>query len=115
MTSNNPAAARALAALALLASTDAGAVTVTSLAGAPDPVPLPGQQLVVSFDAPAAPGFSWTGGLATAIDAIAANFRMLVIVVLPSTMRLPSREQFKQSLNAKNVTYFLPLRKYILR
>ncbi len=83
MTSNNPAAALALAALALLASTDAGAVTVTSLAGAPDPVPLPGQQLVVSFDAPAAPGFSWTGGLATAIDAIAANFSMLVIVVLP--------------------------------
>jgi hypothetical protein len=228
MTSNNPAAALALAASALLASADAGAVNVTSLAGAPDP----GQQLVVSFDAPAAPGFSWSGGLATAtgtvrgvhtspalntslygyvssthadpvatlltpaltsisfywgtmdshnwlwvlgadlqpihfvhlstiafdpiayarggsgrnrrlsitadgaetigglrfwargrsfefddfaatlaraIDAIAANFSMLVIVVLPSTMRLPSREQFKQSLNATNVTYFLPL------
>jgi hypothetical protein len=65
MTSHNPTAAIALAALALIASADAGAVTVTSLAGAPDPGPLPGQQLVVTFDAPAAPGFSWTGGLAT--------------------------------------------------
>ena len=59
-------AAFALAALALIASADAGAVTVSSLAGAPDPGPLPGQQLVVNFDAPSAPGFTWTGGLATA-------------------------------------------------
>jgi hypothetical protein len=70
MTSNNPAAALALAASALLASADAGAVNVTSLAGAPDPGPLPGQQLVVSFDAPAAPGFSWSGGLATATGTV---------------------------------------------
>lgn len=59
-------AACALAALALVASADAGAVTVTSIAGAPDPGPLPGQQLVVTFDSPAAAGFSWSGGLATA-------------------------------------------------
>ncbi len=64
MTRHKPAFA--LAALALIASADAGAVTVTSHAGAPDPGPLPGQQLVVTFDTPAAPGFSWTGGLATA-------------------------------------------------
>ena len=69
-TSQNPTAAIALAALALIASADAGAVTVTSLAGAPDPGPLPGQQLVVTFDAPAAPGFSWTGGLATATGSV---------------------------------------------
>lgn len=69
-TSPNTAAAYALAALALIASADAGAVTVTSLAGAPDPGPLPGQQLVVTFDAPAAPGFSWSGGLATAIGTV---------------------------------------------
>jgi hypothetical protein len=70
MTSNNTAAALALAVSALLAIADAGAVTATSLAGAPDPGPLPGQQLVVSFDAPAAPGFSWTGGLTTAIGTV---------------------------------------------
>jgi hypothetical protein len=70
MTSHHPAAAFALAALALIASADAGAVTVTTLAGAPDPGPLPGQQLVVTFDAPATPGFSWTGGLATAIGTV---------------------------------------------
>jgi PEP-CTERM motif len=60
----------ALAAIALIASADAGAVTVTSIAGAPDPGPLPGQQLVETFDAPAAPGFSWTGGLATATGTV---------------------------------------------
>lgn len=60
----------ALAALALIASADAGAVTVTSFAGNPDPGPLPGQQLVVTFDAPAAPGFSWSGGLSTAIGTV---------------------------------------------
>jgi len=70
MTSHNPAAALALAALALIASADAGAVTVTSLAGAPDPGPLPGQQLVVTFDTPAAPGFIWSGGLATAAGTV---------------------------------------------
>ncbi len=48
-------------------------------------------------------------GMASAIDAIAANFSIFVIVLLPSTMRLPSRAQFKQSLNERKVTYFLPL------
>lgn len=66
----NPACALALAALALFASADAGAVTIISLAGAPDPGPRPGEQLVVSFDAPAAPGFRWTGGLTTAIGTL---------------------------------------------
>jgi hypothetical protein len=66
----HPLAALALAALALVASSDAGAVTVTSLAGAPDPGPRPGEQRVVSFDAPPAPGFSWTGGLATATGTV---------------------------------------------
>ncbi|WP_372915826.1 PEPxxWA-CTERM sorting domain-containing protein [Sandarakinorhabdus sp.] len=66
----HPVSAFALAAFALIASADAGAVTVTSIAGAPDPGPRPGQQLVVSFDAPAAHGFSWSGGLATAIGTL---------------------------------------------
>lgn len=70
MTRSNPHAALALAALALLASSDAGAVTVTSLAGAPDPGPRPGERLVVTFDTPAAPGFTWSGGLTTAIGTV---------------------------------------------
>lgn len=69
-TSRSPVAAFVLAALALIASADAGAVTVTSIAGMPDPGPRPGQQLVETFDAPAAPGFSWIGGLATAIGTV---------------------------------------------
>lgn len=60
------AAAFAFAALAMIASADAGAVTITSIGGAPDPGPRPGEQLVVTFDAPNAPGFVWSGGLATA-------------------------------------------------
>lgn len=60
----------ALAALALIASADASAMTVTSIAGNPDPGPRPGQQLVVTFDAPAAPGFTWDGGLATATGTV---------------------------------------------
>ena len=63
---NRPFAALALAALALIASSDASAITVSSLAGMPDPGPRPGEQLVETFDAPAAPGFRWTGGLSTA-------------------------------------------------
>lgn len=69
MTSHHPAAAFALAALALIMSADAGAVTVASLAGAPDPGPLRSQQLVVTFHTPVAPGFTWTGGLAKTIGA----------------------------------------------
>ena len=69
-TSQSPVAAFALAALALMASADARAVTVTSIAGMPDPGPRPGQHLVETFDAPAAPGFSWIGGLATAIGTV---------------------------------------------
>jgi hypothetical protein len=70
MTRNNAAAALALAALALITSADAGAVTVTSLAGAPDPGPAPDQSIVVSFDGPAAAGYSWSGGLATSCATI---------------------------------------------
>lgn len=70
MTSRIPLRAFALIVAALIANTDTAALTVTSLAGNPDPGPLPGQQLVVTFDAPAAPGFSWSGGLATAIGTV---------------------------------------------
>lgn len=56
----------ALAAVAMLTSADAGAVTVSSIGGAPDPGPRPGEQLAVTFDAPHAAGFRWSGGLATA-------------------------------------------------
>ena len=65
MTSNT-VAAFALAAAALAASSDAGAVTVTSVGGAPDPGPRPGEHIVVDFDNPSAPGFIWSGGIASA-------------------------------------------------
>lgn len=43
----------------------AQAVTVTGTFGAPDPGPALGQSIVVSFDAPNAAGYTWSGGLAT--------------------------------------------------
>jgi hypothetical protein len=48
----------------------AQAVTVTGTFGAPDPGPAPGQTVVVSFDAPIAAGYSWSGGLATSCSSI---------------------------------------------
>jgi hypothetical protein len=57
-------------ALLLSLSTAASAVTFTSSPGAPDPGPAAGQTLVVTFDAAAAPGYSWTGGLQTAIGSV---------------------------------------------
>lgn len=48
----------------------AQAVTVTGTFGAPDPGPAAGQSIVVSFDAPNAAGYSWTGGLATSCSSI---------------------------------------------
>ena len=71
---SNPVAAFALAAAALLASADAGAITVTSISGAPDPGPRPGERTVVSFDAPSAPGFTWSGGIATASGSTRGQF-----------------------------------------
>jgi hypothetical protein len=43
----------------------AQAVTISGAFGAPDPGPLPGQTLAVSFDGPNAAGFTWSGGLGT--------------------------------------------------
>lgn len=45
-------------------------ITVTSSYGAPDPGPGPGETLVVTFDAPDAAGYSWTGGLSTAATSV---------------------------------------------
>lgn len=53
------------AAAALMATSAAMAVTVNSLPGSPDPGPFAGQTLVVTFDAPNAPGYSFSGGLQT--------------------------------------------------
>ena len=47
----------------------AQAVSVTSTFGAPDPGPALGQSIVVSFDAPNAAGYVWTGGIATSCAA----------------------------------------------
>lgn len=58
-----------LAAGLMLAGT-AQAVTFTSQPGAPDPGILPGQTLVVTFDAPEAAGYSWSGGLVTAVGSV---------------------------------------------
>ena len=55
-----------LAAVLLGVGAPAGAVSFTSSLGAPDPGIGPGQTLVVTFDAPAAAGYTWTGGLLTA-------------------------------------------------
>ena len=54
-----------IAACALAGS--ASAVTFTSVPGAPDPGMPAGHTMVVTFDAPEAAGYSWSGGLATAI------------------------------------------------
>jgi PEP-CTERM motif len=56
-----------LAAAAALTAGSAQAVTFTSAAGAPDPGASAGQALVVTFDAANAPGYTWTGGIQTAI------------------------------------------------
>ena len=55
----------------LLAATAANAVTVTGQFGAPDPGPLPGQQIFVDFDNPNAAGWSWTGGIASRCNSLA--------------------------------------------
>lgn len=48
----------------------AQAVTFTATSGAPDPGPTTDQSIVVSFDAPNAAGFTWTGGPATSCSSI---------------------------------------------
>ena len=55
-----------LCAAMLALAAPAAAVTYTSAPGAPDPGPATGEQFVVTFDAPAAAGYSWSGGLQTA-------------------------------------------------
>ncbi|OSZ65244.1 hypothetical protein CAP39_12240 [Sphingomonas sp. IBVSS1] len=49
----------------LLAAPAAATIVVAPRLGAPDPGPLPGERLVVSFDAPNAAGFTWDGAPAT--------------------------------------------------
>jgi hypothetical protein len=56
---------RVVAAEALLSSSMAAAVTISSVPGAPDPGPSAGQTLVVTFDVPAAAGYSFSGNLQT--------------------------------------------------
>jgi len=50
---------------AALTAASAGAVTIVSTPGAPDPALPAGQTMVWDFDGIAAPGFSWTGAITT--------------------------------------------------
>lgn len=52
----------------------AGAVSFTSAPGAPDPGAPTGETLVVTFDAPAAAGYSWSGGLLTATGSVSGVY-----------------------------------------
>lgn len=56
-----------LATAAIALAMPVSAATFVTAAGAPDPGAAAGQTLVVTFDAPAAAGYTWTGNLATAI------------------------------------------------
>jgi hypothetical protein len=53
-----------------LAAPAGAAIIVAPHLGAPDPGPLPGERLVVSFDAPNAAGFVWDGAPATRIGSV---------------------------------------------
>ncbi len=55
-----------LASAALVLAVPAAAATFITSAGAPDPGAGVGETLVVTFDAPAAAGYSWSGNLLTA-------------------------------------------------
>ncbi len=55
----------AAATAALAVSAVAGAATVTSVPGAPDPGPFAGQSYVVTFDGPNAAGYSFDGNIHT--------------------------------------------------
>jgi hypothetical protein len=60
-----------LASAALLAAGSAQAVvTFSTLPGAPDPGPAPGQVITVDFDNPNAPGYSFGPGINTAIGSL---------------------------------------------
>lgn len=48
----------------------AAAVSFIAVPGAPDPGAAPGESLVVTFDAAAAAGYSWSGGLQTATGSV---------------------------------------------
>lgn len=50
----------------LLAASSASAVSVTSVAGAPDLGPTAGENLVMTFDGPDPAGWTWSGGYAVA-------------------------------------------------
>ena len=51
---------------AVLLAIPASAASFMTAAGAPDPGPAMWETLVVTFDAPDAPGYSWTGAISTA-------------------------------------------------
>lgn len=59
-----------LGAVAILSSTMASAVTVTSTPGAPDPGAFAGQSIVVSFDNANAAGYSFSGAITTTSTSI---------------------------------------------
>ena len=53
----------------------AGAVSFVTLPGAPDPGIGANETMVVDFDSPNAAGYSWTGGISTAIGSTGAAAR----------------------------------------
>lgn len=55
-----------LATAALIAAAPLAAASFVTSAGAPDPGPAAGETLVVTFDAPDAAGYSWSGNLTIA-------------------------------------------------
>lgn len=83
----------------------AQAVTVNGAFGAPDPGPVAGQSLVVTFDAPNAAGYSWTGGLATSAVSIGDVAAMPAVGIggTPSAFGYVS-----SSLNPNNATLSTP-------
>lgn len=67
---------RKIVGLALMAAVSQGATAATYItaAGAPDPGPAWGEQLVVTFDVPNATGYVFSGGLLTATGALSGAY-----------------------------------------
>lgn len=89
----------AISMCAVLAATSAGAVTIVSTPGSPDPGLPAGQTMVWDFDGIAAPGFSWTGAITTvtgtapgraapAGTAAGTNYGLITSALPPSTATL---------------------------
>ncbi len=97
-----------IATAALLSSAAAGAVTVTSAFGAPDPGPFAGQHYVVTFDAPNAAGYSFDANIHTSPMSLpgaaapagdATTFGYVTSAAAPSTSTLSTP-------NLKSISFY---------